>query len=139
MLDEWRRHGEYPSAAALWRNWQTQRIQNPSPIKRVGSSPTKAMGVGDVRRAGGASDTADRDQRLIVSRRRVLAERGQLGADAVDALPGAGGAASQEQLVQALGAEKLARLRALQRGRGLGNPIGVEEQQVPRFQGDGEL
>ena len=27
---------------ALWRNWQTQRIQNPSPIKRVGSSPTKA-------------------------------------------------------------------------------------------------
>ena len=28
---------------ALWRNWQTQRIQNPSPLKRVGSSPTKAI------------------------------------------------------------------------------------------------
>ena len=27
---------------APWRNWQTQRIQNPSPIKRVGSSPTGA-------------------------------------------------------------------------------------------------
>lgn len=27
---------------ASWRNWQTQRIQNPSPLKRVGSSPTEA-------------------------------------------------------------------------------------------------
>src|SRR4051812_28330556 len=29
--------------SASWRNWQTQWIQNPSPIKREGSSPSEAI------------------------------------------------------------------------------------------------
>src|SRR4051812_48154149 len=74
--------------------------------------------------------TPDRDQGLIIGRRRVFAEARDFVADALDALLGVAGAAVDQDPVEALDAEELARAGALNRRRGLGDAIRVEQQQV---------
>src|SRR5437899_12467393 len=107
---------KYPASALVvtllmrWNGGKRNFHWCRNPIRNVTSDNQS-----EVSRSYSGVTAADGDQRLIVARRRVLAEPGQRGANSADALLRARCRAIDQQLIEAIGSKQVARRRAIPR------------------------